>query len=165
MRLTGSPILYFCIQYSELTNAGYPRHSQRRAVLDAIATSVSTNEVTWICTDQRPSSGAGSSAAQDYLQAALSRGSRFISVVLNCEAAENERRLTAANRGGPNNTKLTDIGILRTIRESEDLYHFGGPDELELDVSAMSASETAKVIFDFVGERIQPPHLAQTLEP
>jgi chloramphenicol 3-O-phosphotransferase len=102
----------------------------------------------------------GSSAAKDYLQAAQSRGSRFISIILTCEAAENERRLRSADRGGPNNTKLTDIGILREIRESEDLYHFGGQDELELDVSAMSASETAKAIFDFVGKRIRLPDLA-----
>jgi hypothetical protein len=102
----------------------------------------------------------GAKAAKDYLHAALSRGSRFISVVLNCEAAENERRLVAAGRAGAHDTKLTDVGILRMIRTSDDLYHFGGPDELELIVSAVSAPETAKAIFDFAGERILLPDLA-----
>ena len=57
----------------------------------------------------------------------------------------------AAGRGGARNTKLTGISILRMIRGGEDVYHLGGDKELELDVSMMSVSETAKAIFDLVG--------------
>ena len=120
------------------------------ALLDSIARSVETRDVVWICTDQQSSDVFGSMSATDYYQAASSRGSRSISVILTREAQENERRLKAAGRGGLSNTKLTDVGILREIRDTEDLYHFGGKDELELDVTAKSAGETARLVVDFI---------------
>ena len=38
------------------------------------------------------------------------------------------------------------------IREKEDIYHFGGEDELEINVSNKSAEDTAQVIYEFIGE-------------
>jgi hypothetical protein len=77
-----------------------------------IAASTSTKDATWIFTDQQSSSAQGSSAAQDYQNAAALRGSRFISVILSCDLDENIRRLKDSGRGGSVNTKLTDVRIL-----------------------------------------------------
>ena len=60
------------------------------------------------------------------------------------------RRLKAEGRGGSSNTKLTDLDIFRTIRETEDIYHFGGSMELELDVTETSAIVTAEKIYAFI---------------
>ena len=62
------------------------------------------------------------------------------------------RRLQAVGRGGSTNTKLTDLNIFRTVRETEDIYHFGGPMELELEVTEISAVSTAEKIHAFIGD-------------
>lgn len=62
------------------------------------------------------------------------------------------RRLQAVGRGGFSNTKLTDLDIFRTVRETEDIYHFGGPMELELEVTEISAVSTAEKIYAFIGD-------------
>lgn len=62
------------------------------------------------------------------------------------------RRLQAFGRGGISNTKLTDLGTFRMIRELEDINHFGGPMELEVDVTETSASATAEKILAFILE-------------
>lgn len=61
------------------------------------------------------------------------------------------RRLQAVGRGS-SNTKLTDLGIFRMVVETEDIYHFGGPMELELDVTETSAAATAEKIHAFFRE-------------
>lgn len=48
------------------------------------------------------------------------------------------------------NTKLTDVGILQMIRETEDLYSFGG-DAFELDITRLSASQAAGRIHEHIG--------------
>ncbi len=62
------------------------------------------------------------------------------------------RRLQAEGRGGSSNTKLTDLDIFRMTRETEDIYHFGGSMELELDVTETSATVTAEKIYAFIRE-------------
>ncbi len=55
------------------------------------------------------------------------------SVILTCEAEENERRLTAKGRGGSAKTKLTDWSIWGTIRAEGDVFPCGYcADSLEL---------------------------------
>lgn len=92
----------------------------------------------------------GSATAQEYEDAAKERGCPFISIILSCHLEENIRRLQAVGRGGSTNTKLTDLGIFHNIRETEDIYHFGGPKEMELDVTETSATITAEKIHAFV---------------
>jgi len=76
-----------------------------------------------------------------------------VSVILNCDMEENVRRLTSGKRGGGySNTKLTDESILRHIRGTEDIYHFGGKLEVEVDVTAKSPDTVATEIVDFIGE-------------
>ncbi len=62
------------------------------------------------------------------------------------------RRLKAEGRGGSSNTKLTDLDIFRLTRETEDIYHFGGSTELELDVTETCATVTAEKICAFIRE-------------
>ncbi|KAI0388383.1 hypothetical protein F5Y17DRAFT_222191 [Xylariaceae sp. FL0594] len=129
------------------------RQALRREVLKSIAAAKSTRDVTWIFTDQQSSSESGSSSARDYQNAAAMRdGSPFVSVILLCELDENLKRAAAGkDRGnGSNNTKLTDLDMLRDIREREDIFHFEDDYELELDVTHLSASEAASKIYEHI---------------
>jgi len=122
-------------------------------VLDSITRSAATRAVTWIFTDSQSSDAVGSACSRDYLSAAQKRGSRFFSVVLTCGLEENLRRLVSAGRGeGGGNGKLVDVDVLRVIREEEDIYHFGGESEREIEVSEKSAGQVAMEIKGFVGE-------------
>lgn len=129
----------------------YDSSLQRRVVLDSIATSESTREITWIFTDQQSSDEIGASAAQDYAAAAQARQSPFVSIILTCDLEENVRRLTFASRGGESNTKLTDVNILHYIRDTEDIYHFGGELEVEIDVTHKAPDVVAREIEKFIG--------------
>ena len=37
------------------------------------------------------------------------------------------------------------------VRETEDIFHFGGPREMELDVTETPAVVTAQKILEFIG--------------
>ncbi|GAB7345518.1 hypothetical protein MBLNU457_3833t1 [Dothideomycetes sp. NU457] len=129
------------------------RQAMRRTVLSSISQSATTRSITWIFTDSQSSDAIGSACSTDYLSAAQERGSEFFSVVLSCSLEENLRRLVIVGRGeGGGNGKLVDVGILKMIRETEDVYHFGGERECEIDVSEKSAGEVAREIMGFIGE-------------
>lgn len=124
-------------------------------MLDSIATSETLSDVNWIFTDSQSSDPIGSSAAKDYLDAAIVKGANFFSIILQCDEDENVRRLTGGARGGSNNTKLTDVDILTHIRATEDIHRFSGELELVVDVTDKSAESVAKEIKDFVGSCIR----------
>lgn len=123
---------------------------QRREILTSIATADSTRGISWIFTDQQSSNDAGSSTAKEYHSAAISRGSYFISIVLTCAVEENYRRAISEDRGKGSNTKLTDLDILCKIREGEDIFHFGGEMELELDITDLSPTEAASKAYEHI---------------
>ncbi|KAL8738293.1 MAG: hypothetical protein Q9181_000882 [Wetmoreana brouardii] len=123
------------------------RKTVRKGILDSIATSTTLMDVTWIFTDSQSSDEVGSAAVADYIHAARTRSSPLISVILMCNTDENLRRLKAELRG---KTKLNDTDVLLEIRESKDLYHFGGDAELTLDVTELSPVAAAQKILDFV---------------
>ncbi|KAM0330010.1 hypothetical protein ACHAQA_004179 [Verticillium albo-atrum] len=126
------------------------RTAARRFYLNLLSTHEATNGVTWIFTDSRESSIIGSTAAQDYKDAAAKRGVPFTPVVLHCEAGENERRLVGKGRGGDVNTKLVDPAILRDIRREEKMHQFGGEREFNLDITNLEPAEAAKRIREHV---------------
>ncbi|KAK4231884.1 hypothetical protein QBC38DRAFT_464820 [Podospora fimiseda] len=131
------------------------RKALRSALLHSIATAKSTHDVAWIFTDQQSSSILGSSVAREYQNAALVRESPFFSIILHCEVEENLKRAVSGNRGSTgSNTKLTDINILRGIREREDIFHFGDANELELDVTELSPIEAAIKIHEHFGKAL-----------
>ncbi|KAL8800102.1 MAG: hypothetical protein Q9182_005414 [Xanthomendoza sp. 2 TL-2023] len=124
----------------------------RKSILDSISTSLSLRDVTWVFTDSQSSDKVGQAAVADYIHAAQTRGSPIVSIILGCRAEENVLRLGAAGRL---KTKLSDAEILLKIRETEDIYHFGGKAELEIDTTKMSAYHAAQAIFDFV-QKVSP---------
>lgn len=124
---------------------------QRKGILDSIATSHSLKDITWIFTDSQSSDEVGSAAVADYIHAAETRGSLMVSIILRCGDDENFRRLISEQRG---KTKLDDVDILRDIRRTEDLYHFGGKTELDLDVTFISAAVAARQIADFLTKTV-----------
>ena len=114
----------------------------------------SAPDIIYIFTDSQSSSELGSGVAQEYQESARKRECPFISVILSCHLEENIKRLTSPGRGEPSNTKLTDLGIFLTTRETEDIYHFGGPMELELDVTEATARAIAEKVYTFVRESL-----------
>lgn len=129
----------------------YPMRKEVRsqALSEAIA---SAPDIIYIFTDSQSSNDIGAATSQEYEISAKQRGCPFISVILSCHLEENTRRLQAVGRGGSSNTKLTDLGIFRIVRETEDIYHFGGSMELELDVTETSATATAEKMYAFIRE-------------
>ncbi|KAK7959269.1 uncharacterized protein PG986_004123 [Apiospora aurea] len=94
----------------------------------------------------------------DYRRAAEKRNSVFVSVILHCALDENLRRISGEDRGaGANNTKLTDPNIVRSIREEEDIFHFHGPNEIEIDVTCRSPTEVAKMIVGHINSITEQP--------
>lgn len=71
-------------------------------------------------------------------------------MILTCEAGENFKRAVDPGRGNGKNTKLTDIDVVRTIREQEDIFHFGGEFEMELDVTDLSPEEASRRVYHHV---------------
>ncbi|KAL2756389.1 hypothetical protein ACRALDRAFT_1070554 [Sodiomyces alcalophilus JCM 7366] len=128
------------------------RQVLRREILKSIATAKSTRDVAWIFTDQQSSGKLARACARDYQEAAALHGSPFISVVLHCSLEENLRRASGGDRGNGSNAKLTDLDTLRSIREREDIFHFGGDCELVLDVTHLSASEAANKIIAYINK-------------
>ncbi|KAL8736683.1 MAG: hypothetical protein Q9166_000049 [cf. Caloplaca sp. 2 TL-2023] len=119
----------------------------RQGILNVIATSHSLKDVTWIFTDSQSSDEIGRAAVGDYIHAAKTRGSPLISIVLSCCAEENVLRLGAQSR---RKSKLDDADVLLEIRETEDIYHFGGETELEIDITKMPIYQAAQKMFEFV---------------
>lgn len=99
-------------------------------------------QTTCIFTD---SSSEDSKIALEYQAAAVSRGSRFFSIVLTCGVEENFLRFTGEGRGRGLNTKLTDIESLCQIRET--VFRFGYEDEMVLDVTNLTPANAALLIF------------------
>ncbi|KAL8686500.1 MAG: hypothetical protein Q9218_007060 [Villophora microphyllina] len=119
----------------------------RKGLLDSIATSTSLKDVTWIFTDSQSSDAVGSAAVADYIHAAETRGSPIISIILNCTLEENCYRMNAESRG---KTKLHDCEVLIEVRETEELYLFGGDREFPLNVTDLTAYAAARKIHDFI---------------
>ncbi len=68
------------------------------------------------------------------------------------------------DRGNGSNTKLTDLDILRSIRDEEDIFHFRDGNELDLDITHLSPSEAAVRIYDHVVEILRKDSAARNME-
>ncbi|KAH8883527.1 hypothetical protein GQ53DRAFT_429979 [Thozetella sp. PMI_491] len=128
------------------------RTGLRRHILDIISTAEETKHTTWIFTDCRTADSVGAEAAGDYKTASHQRGVPFISVVLICDVEENAQRMAGRVRGVETSTKLADLDVLRTIRKEMQLYTFGEPDELQLDVTQLTAAEAARHILEHIAK-------------
>ncbi|KAL7953302.1 hypothetical protein V8C34DRAFT_318285 [Trichoderma compactum] len=92
--------------------------------------------------------------AEDYRDAANKRGVPFTSIILRCQLEENVIRVLGEGRGAGFNTKLTDPEALKRIRQEEDIYTFGGPYELEIDITNITPIGAAQQIYEHLVEVI-----------
>jgi broad-specificity NMP kinase len=122
------------------------RQAFRETLLSAIVGSAELRNTTIIFTDSQSSNDAGSAVAREYQDAAKRRGSVFLSFRLECDLEENFLRATSPGRTTGETTKLCDTTIIQHIRETEDIFSFGGEDEDTIDVTSLSKEETAKDI-------------------
>ena len=75
-------------------------------------------------------------------------------MILHCDAQENERRLMMPGRGiEAGNSKLTDVRVLREYRARDGTWKFEDDDEIEIDVTSISAAEAAERVARFVVQR------------
>jgi hypothetical protein len=130
------------------------RKAVRLTILLAIARSSELKSTNIVFTDSQSSSPLGSIVAKDYFDSAKNRGCPFFSIRLVCAEEEHFRRAVDGRRQNDGTTKLTDINILRQIRMQEDIFSFGGPLELTLDVSRMSPDVAAREIVEFVKQNL-----------
>lgn len=72
----------------------------------------------------------------------------FLSVILDCEFEENVRRLVTAPRAARHS--LTDVGILRELRQRYGLLRPALADRLDLDVTASTPEAVALLILSAV---------------
>lgn len=129
------------------------RESVRQLFLSTISSSAELKNTTIVFTDQQSSSLLGSSVAREYEKAAKERCCQFLSIRIECEEEEHIRRATSQGRKDSRMTKLTDEGVLRRMREKEDVFSFGGEDELTIDVTRLAPEEAAQRIYTFLRER------------
>lgn len=127
------------------------RAEYRQSRLQPIASDPSLRETTFIFTDSQTEHNE---CMSDYTDLAGGQwGRRFYTVILHCEAKENERRLVLPGRGGEENGKLTEVERLRQYRERTTIYKFGDADEIEIDVTEVEPEEAARRILEFVLRR------------
>jgi adenylylsulfate kinase-like enzyme len=137
------------------TSAEYQplRKSVRQLMLSAICNSTELKQTTLVFTDQQSSSPLGSSVAREYEAAASNRNARFLSIRLQCNEEEHLRRALSGDRVKGLWTKLTNEKFIRLMREKEDVFMFGGEDELTIDVTDLSPHQAAQSIAEFVRRR------------
>ncbi|KAI0126912.1 hypothetical protein BJ170DRAFT_423619 [Xylariales sp. AK1849] len=128
------------------------RTTFRRQILHTIATSEGIKNRTWIFKDSRAFSPVGSEGAEDYRKATDRRGVPFISIILHCEGEEKFGKVTNETQGAASNAKLVDMKMVRTIRDEERVYYFGGAKELVLDITYMASTEAARRILAHIDE-------------
>jgi hypothetical protein len=129
------------------------RKSVRQLFLSTISNSAELKHTAIVFTDQQSSSAIGSSVARDYEKAAKRRPCQFLSIRIECEEEEHIRRATDQARKDSRMTKLTDEALLRRMRMEEDVFSFGGEDEITIDVTELSPEEAGERIFTFLCRR------------
>ncbi|KAK5126757.1 hypothetical protein LTR85_009691 [Meristemomyces frigidus] len=131
------------------------RTEYRQARLKPISHDPGFHDTLFIFTD---SQSKNNECVSDYTDLALPFGENggrgFYSVILHCEAEENETRLVMAGRGeGAGNGKLTDMERLREYRARDRIWKFEDDDEIEIDITSISAQAAAERIKGFIEQR------------
>ena len=105
--------------------------------------------LSYVFTDFQPNDERGQSIAKEYEAAATSRGSKFIPVIMSLDAVYNEARLLDNDRASEAAHKkgvLTDVRMLRLLREDVELHKFESAEELTLNVEGRTAPNAAVAI-------------------
>jgi hypothetical protein len=94
--------------------------------------------------DSQSDSEIDAEVASEYRNAAITAGRPFLSVYLRVSGEENVRRIASSSRLASGTGKLVDASQLLSIRDSCDLFEFSDLEGLDLDVTELSAEESAQ---------------------
>ena len=111
--------------------------------------------LSYIFTDFQTNSETGPAVAAEYEKAAKRRGCLFIPIVLDCEHAENEKRMRSSERlelVAAGKGMLLDTAVLRGFRKKGQIFRFQDMQDLVLDVTNILPEEAAKKILEHVEE-------------
>jgi hypothetical protein len=91
--------------------------------------------------------------AGEYREVARRAGRRFVPVYLSCGLEANLERVASVDRVRSGTGKLTDVDLLRRLRETGELFRFADCDcrALAVDTTDASPDETAGRIWAFLG--------------
>jgi thymidylate kinase len=123
---------------------GQLRRAIREAVLDHAVQAAADARL--IFTDALADDVEDAALFDDYRRLARRRSAALVSIVIDCEASENERRLTQSGRD--ENFKLTRKEALRDLRARYRLLRPPDVVRLDLDVTALSADQASRDICD-----------------
>jgi hypothetical protein len=94
--------------------------------------------------DSQSDSEIDAEVASEYRNAATAAKSPFLPVYLRVSREENVRRIASSSRLASGTGKLVDASQLLAIRDSCDLFEFSDLEGLDLDVTELSAEESAQ---------------------
>jgi hypothetical protein len=94
--------------------------------------------------DSQSDSEIDAEVASEYRNAATAAGRPFLLVYLRVSREENVRRIASSSRLVSRTGKLVDTSQLLSIRDSCDLFEFSDLEGLDLDVTELSAEESAQ---------------------
>ncbi|KAI4115075.1 MAG: hypothetical protein LQ338_007911, partial [Usnochroma carphineum] len=146
----------------DLTEAVLPRscveypiacRRHRQATFQTLEESDESLDYTYIFTDFQTSSPEGGTVAEEYRSVAIDRGCAFIPVILVCDAEENARRMMSEDKVekvAHGKGMLLDTKALEEMRGRGEIYEFGCPEEVVVDVSRLTADEAAKLMAEHV---------------
>jgi deoxyadenosine/deoxycytidine kinase len=115
------------------------RRTVRQAVLDHIVRM--PPDVSIVFTDALSDDEFDRAVFDDYVALAEQRGNAMLSIVLDCEAEENARRLAASGRAELH--KLVRPHVLAEMRQSYNLLRAAHVDRIDLDVTRLTAEDAA----------------------
>ncbi|KAL8754549.1 MAG: hypothetical protein Q9199_004280 [Rusavskia elegans] len=136
---------------------GVGKHTVAKAVqkhLGMASTIVSESGQLYIVTDDRISDDHGTAIANEHRDAARRANRLFVPVILECATEEHEKRLTSDERrekkarGANIEVDPHQFMVFRGL--IGEIHRFRSPEELVIDVTEMTAEQTAAMISDHV---------------
>jgi len=119
--------------------------SQRKAVraqaFERVLFNGETATKVAIFTDFLTTSESGKSIALEYKTAAKSSGRAFLPVHLECDATENLSRVASEGRQTSGTSKIVELDLVRTLRDSFESFRW--PEGFCLDLTSLSPQEAA----------------------
>jgi hypothetical protein len=103
-------------------------------------------DVPIVFTDALADDAGDAALFDEYRALARARLARLVAVVLDCDPEENVRRLIEAGRAEQH--KLTQVDVLRDLRNRYVLLRPDGVEKVELDVTRLSAEAAASAIME-----------------
>lgn len=122
------------------------RKDLRSAIFDALIVSPDSFSIIYIFTDFQSANDLGAEVCSEYLKAAERRGSAFVPITLTCSSEENLRRASSTDRAAFGKSKLLDTTLISEMRQRGQIYRFDTAEQLEIDTTSRSASDTAGLI-------------------